>query len=227
MNNNNENNNNSNGNENETNEDKTSNVFYFKLKTTLMMILFNISSCMIQLLNRNNFNLKQYFFNKYLSNENDIQLSNWPILYLNSIKFAGDFLKDIIFDLQKYKLLYNKSLILSSSINVTFSNCFYNIIEPDYPLNELVDLIIFILNDFCSLSPQYKDLIELILKNHPYINNNKEVLTEIYQLTRRIDKEMVKYSKEFDDEDNFIDDFNELKSNIIEVYKPYNNQFKS
>jgi hypothetical protein len=58
LNNNNENNNNSNGNENETNEDKTSNVFYFKLKTTLMMILFNISSCMIQLLNRNNFNIK-------------------------------------------------------------------------------------------------------------------------------------------------------------------------
>ena len=227
LNNNNGNNNNNNGNENETNEDKTSNVFYFKLKTTLMMILFNISSCMIQLLNRNNFNIKQYFFNKYLSNENDIQLSNWPILYLNSIKFAGDFLKDIIFNLQKYKLLYNKSLILSGSINVTFANCFYNIIEPDYPLNELVDLIIFILNDFCSLSPQYKDLIELILKNHPYINNNKAVLTEIYQLTRRIDKEMVKYSKEFDDEDNFIDDFNELKSNIIEVYKPYNNQFKS
>ena len=214
-------------NDNEANEDKTANVFYYKLKTTLMMILFNISSCMIQLLNRNNFNIKQYFFIKYQLKENEIQLNNWPILYLNSIKFAGDFLKDIIFNLQKYKLLYNKSLILSSSINISFSKCFYNVVEPDYPLNELVDLIIFILNDFCNLSPNYKDFIELILKNHPYINNNKAVLTDIYQLTRRIDSEIKKYSKEFDEEDNFIDDYNELKIKIEEVYKPYNNQFKN
>ena len=191
------------------------------------MILFHISSSMIQLLNRQNFNIKQYFFNKYQLKENENQLNNWPMLYLNSIKFAADFLKDIIMNLKKYKLLYNKGLLLLNSINISFGNCFIKNIDPEYPLNELVDLIIFILNDFCNLTPNYSDFIELIIKNHPYINNNRAILGDLFQLTRRIDNEINKNSREFDDEDNFIDDYNDLKNAISEVYKTYNNKFKN
>ena len=191
------------------------------------MILFHISSSMILLLKRQNFNIKQYFFNKYQLKENENQLNNWPMLYLNSIKFTADFLKDIIMNIKKYKLLYNKSLLLLNSINISFCNCFINNIDPEYPLNELIDLIIFILNDFCILTPNYNDFIELIIKNHPYVNNNKVVLGDLFQLTRRIDNEINKYSKEFDDEDNFIDDYNDLKNDINEVYKAYNNKMKN
>ena len=218
---------NNNGYNNELYEDKIDNVFVYKVKTNLIMILFHISSSMTQLLNRQNFNIKQYFFNKYQLKENENQLNNWPMLYLNSIKFAADFLKDIIMNLKKYKLLYNKSLLLLNSINISFANCFINNIDPEYPLNELVDLITFILNDFCNLTPNYSDFIELIIKNHPYINNNRAILGDLFQLTRRIDNEINKYSREFDDEDNFIDDYNDLKNAISEVYKTYNNKFKN
>ena len=216
-----------NENNNLISEDKTANVFYFKIKSSLIMILFHISSCMTQLLNRQNFNIKQYFFNKYQLKENEMQLNTWPLLYLNSIKFAGDFLKDIIMNLEKYKLLYNKTLIISNSINISFANCFYNIIEPEYPLNELVDLILFILNDFCILTPHYKDFIELIIKNHPYINNNKSLLNELFHLTRKIDNEIKKYSTEFDEDDNFIDEYNELKKNIGDLFKSFNNIYSN
>ena len=97
--------------------------------------LFNISSSMLQLLNRQNFNLKKYFFNKYQLKENETQLKTWPMLYLSSIKFATDFLKDIFHNLKLYKILYNKSIILLNSINISLGNCFMNEIEPEYPLN--------------------------------------------------------------------------------------------
>ena len=212
---------------NELYEDNIDNVFVYKIKTNLIMILFHISSSMILLLNRQNFNIKQYFFNKYQLKEYENQLNNWPMLYLNSIKFAGDFLKDIILNIKKYKLLCNKSLLLLNSINISFGNCFLNNIDHEYPLNELIDLIIFILNDFCNLTPNYNDFIELIIKNHPYINNNRVVLGDLFQLTRRIDNEINKYSREFDEEDTFIDDYNDLKNAINEIYKAYNNKIKN
>ena len=224
---NNNNRNNNDGNNNSIYEDKTANVFHFKIKSNLIMILFHISSSMIKLLNRQNFNLKQYFFNKYQLKENENQLNNWPMLYLNSIKFSIDFLKDIIMNIKKYKLLYNKSLLLMNSINISFSNCFINNIDPEYPLNELVDLILFILNDFCNLTPNFKEFIELIVKNHPYINNNKAILGDISQLIRRIDNEIENYSSEFEDEDNFIGDYKDLKNAIEDVYKIYEYKFKN
>ena len=195
-------------------KDKTANVFYFKVKANLMIILFNVSSCMIQLLNRQNFNLKKYFFNKYQLKENEDLLKTWPMLYLSSVKFAIDFLKDIINNLKLYKILYNKSIILLNSINISLGNCFLNEIEPEYPLNELIDLIIFILSDFCEINPNYSELIELIIKNHPYINNSRAVLGDIYQLSRSINTELIKYSKDFDEDDSFLSDFEDLKKTV-------------
>ena len=194
--------------------DKSANVFHFKVKTNLMLILFNISSSMLQLLNRQNFNLKKYFFNKYQLKENETQLKTWPMLYLSSIKFATDFLKDIFHNLKLYKILYNKSIILLNSINISLGNCFMNEIEPEYPLNELIDLIIFILSDFCEINPSNNEFIELIIKNHPYINNSRSVIGDIYQLTRSINSEIVKYAKEFSDDENFLSDFEDLKKTV-------------
>ena len=207
--------------------DSTLNVFFFKVKTNLIMILFHISSCMTQLLNRQNFNIKQYFFNKYQLKENESQLNTWPMNYLYSIKFSANFLKDIIMNLKKYKILYNKSVILLNSSNISLGNCFINELDVEYPLNELVDLILFILNDFCTLSPNFKEFIELIIKNHPYINNNRAILGDLYHLTRNIKNEIEKYSKEFDEEDNFIDDFTELRNNVDNANKTmsYKNKF--
>ena len=194
--------------------DKSANVFYFKVKTNLMLILFNISSSMLQLLNRQNFNLKKYFFNKYQLKENETQLKTWPMLYLSSIKFATDFLKDIFHNLKLYKILYNKSIILLNSINISLGNCFMNEIEPEYPLNELIDLIIFILSDFCEINPSNNEFIELIIKNHPYINNSRSVIGDIYQLTRSINSEIVKYAKEFSEDESFLNDFEDLKKTV-------------
>ena len=191
--------------------DKSANVYHFKIKTNLMLILFNISSSMIQLLNRQNFNLKKYFFNKYQLKENETQLKTWPMLYLSSIKFTTDFLKDIINNLKLYKILYNKTIILLNSINISLGNCFMNEIEPEYPLNELIDLILFILSDFCEINPNYNEFIELIIKNHPYINNSRAVLVDIYQLTRSNNTEIVKYAKELNEGDSFLSDFEDLK----------------
>ena len=221
------NNNIQNNNYNFESGDSTLNVFYFKVKSNLIMILFHISSCMIQLLNRQNFNIKQYFFNKYQLKENEAQLNTWPMNYLYSIKFSVNFLKDIIMNLKKYKILYNKSVILLNSSNISLGNCFINELDVEYPLNELVDLILFILNDFCTLSPNFKDFIELIIKNHPYINNNRAILGDLYQLTRNIKNEIERYSREFEDEDNFIDDFTELRNNVDNVSKnmSYKNKF--
>ena len=220
-----DNNNNKRNNIDPSYEDKTANVFYFKIKTNLIMILFHISSGMVHLLNRQNFNIQHYFFNKYQLKENENQLYNWPMLYLNSIKFASDFLRDIILNLKKYKLLYNKSVILTNSGNISFSSCFFNVIEPEYPLNELIDLIIFILSDYCTLSHSFNEFIELIVKNHPYINNNKVIIGDIYQLTKRIDNNINNYAREFEKEDNFIEDFKDLKNLIGDVYK--NSKFKN
>ena len=136
---------------------------------------------MMQLLNRQNFNIKQYFFNKYQLKENEAQLNAWPMNYLYSIKFSINFLKDIIMNLKTYKILYNKSVILLNSSNISLGNCFINELDVEYPLNELVDLILFILNDFCTLSPNFKDFIELIIKNHPFMNNNRSVLGDLHQ----------------------------------------------
>ena len=194
--------------------DKSANVFHFKIKSNLMIILFNISSCMIQLLNRQNFNLKKYFFNKYQLKENENLLKAWPMLYLSSIKFASIFLKDIINNLKLYKVLYNKTIILLNSINVSLGNCFLNEIEPEYPLNELVDLILLILSDFCEISPNYNEFIELIIKNHPYINNSRAILSDIYQLSRSINTQIIKYGKDFDEEDSFLSDFEDLKKTV-------------
>ena len=194
--------------------DKSANVYHFKIKTNLMIILFNISSCMIQLLNRNNFNLKKYFFNKYQLKENENQLKTWPMLYLSSIKFALDFIKDIINNLKLYKILYNKTIILLNSINISLGNCFINEIEPEYPLNELIDLILFILSDFCEINSSYNEFIELIIKNHPYINNSRAVLGDIYQLTRSNNTEIIKYAKEFSEDDSFLGDFEDLKKTV-------------
>ena len=194
--------------------DKSANVFHFKVKTNLMIILFNISSCMIQLLNRQNFNLKKYLFNKYQLKEFETQLKIWPMLYLSSIKFASDFLKDIINNLKMYKILYNKNIILLNSINISLGNCFMNEIYPEYPLNELIDLILFILSDFCEINPNFNDFIELIIKNHPYINNSRAILTEVYQLCKIINLQINKYSKEFDEDDNFMGEFEDLKKNV-------------
>ena len=182
-----------------------------KVLMYLILILFNISSSMLQLLNRQNFNLKKYFFNKYQLKENETQLKTWPMLYLSSIKFATDFLKDIFHNLKIYKILYNKSIILLNSINISLGNCFMNEIEPEYPLNELIDLIIFILSDFCEINPSNNEFIELIIKNHPYINNSRSVIGEIYQLTRSINSEIIKYVKEFNEDDSFLSDFEDLK----------------
>ena len=212
-------NNNNNINNNLINNDKTANVFHFKIKSNLIMILFHISSSMVQLLNRQNFNIKQYFFNKYQLKENEEQLNTWPMLYLNSIKFASDFLKDIIINSKKYKILYNKSIILLNSSNIALGNCFINELDVEYPINELVDLILFILKDFCELTPNFNEFIELIVKNHPYINNNRAILGDIYQLTRSINNEVEKFSREFDEEENFIDEFKDLKNYIDDVYK--------
>ena len=194
--------------------DKSANVFHFKIKSNLMIILFNISSCMIQLLNRQNFNLKKYFFNKYQLKENENLLKAWPMLYLSSIKFASIFLKDIINNLKLYKVLYNKTIILLNSINISLGNCFLNEIEPEYPLNELVDLILLILSDFCEISPNYNEFIELIIKNHPYINNSRAILSDIYQLSRSINTQIIKYGKDFDEEDSFLSDFEDLKKTV-------------
>ena len=194
--------------------DKSANVFHFKVKTNLMIILFNISSSMIQLLNRQNFNLKKYFFNKYQLKEFEAQLKTWPMLYLSSIKFASDFLKDIMNNLKMYKILYNKNIILLNSINISLGNCFISEIYPEYPLNELIDLILFILSDFCEINPNFNDFIELIIKNHPYINNSRAILTEVYQLCKIINLQINKYSKEFDEDDNFLGEFEDLKKNV-------------
>ena len=194
--------------------DKSANVFHFKVKTNLMIILFNISSSMIQLLNRQNFNLKKYFFNKYQLKEFETQLKTWPMLYLSSIKFASDFLKDIMNNLKMYKILYNKNIILLNSIKISLGNCFISEIYPEYPLNELIDLILFILSDFCEINPNFNDFIELIIKNHPYINNSRAILTEVYQLCKIINLQINKYSKEFDEDDNFLGEFEDLKKNV-------------
>ena len=42
--------------------------------------------------------------------------------------------------------IYNKSVILLNSSNISLGNCFINELDVEYPLNELVDLILFILN---------------------------------------------------------------------------------
>ena len=139
------------------------------------------------------------------------------MLYLSSIKFASDFLKDIINNLKMYKILYNKSIILLNSINVSLGNCFLNDIEPEYPLNELVDLLLFILTDFCEINSHYNEFIELIIKNHPYINNNKSLLNELFHLTRKIDNEIKKYSTEFDEDDSFLTEFEDLQKQV-ELY---------
>jgi hypothetical protein len=207
-------------------EDVTANVFHFKIKSELIMILFQISSGMVQLLNRQNFNIKQYFFNKYQLKENENQLNNWPMLYLNAIKYSMDFLKDISMNIKKYKLLYNKTTIILSSCNISLGNCFMNEVDATYPLNELIDIILFILNDFCTLTPHYNDFIELLIKNHPYVNNNKAVLGEVYQLAKGINNELVKYARELSEEDNFIDDFEDLKNNIRNTYKNISHKYR-
>ena len=89
-----------------------------------------------------------------------------------------------------------------------------NEIEPEYPLNELIDLIIFILSDFCEINPNYNEFIELIIKNHPYINNSRSVIGDIYQLTRSINSEIVKYAKEFREDESFLSDFEDLKKTV-------------
>jgi hypothetical protein len=197
--------------------DKSANVFHFKIKTNIIIILFNISSSMIQLLNRQNYNLKKYCFDKYQLKENETQLKIWPMLYLSSIKFASDFLKDIINNLKMYKILYNKSIILLNSINVSLGNCFLNDIEPEYPLNELVDLLLFILTDFCEINSHYNEFIELIIKNHPYINNSRAILGEVYQLSKSIKTGLVKYAKDFDEDDSFLTEFEDLQKQV-ELY---------
>ena len=194
--------------------DKSANVFHFKVKTNLMIIFFNISSSMVQLLSRQNLNLKKYFFNKYQLKENETQLKTWPMLYLSGVKFASDFLKDIINNIKMYKILYNKSIILLNSINISLGNCFLSDIDPEYPLNELVDLILFILSDFCEINPSYNDFVELIIKNHPYINNSKAILTDIYLLSKSINTQMIKYAKDFDEDDSFLIEFEELKKTV-------------
>ena len=45
-----------------------------------------------------------------------------------------------------------------------------------------------------KINPNYSELIELIIKNHPYINNSRAVLGDIYQLSRSINTELIKYS---------------------------------
>ena len=208
-------------------EDKTANVFHYKIKSDLIMILFHISSSMAQLLNRQNFNIKQYFFNKYQLKDNENQLNNWPMLYLNSIKYSIDFLKDISLNIKKYKLLYNKTTIILSSCNVSLGNCFMNELDPVYPLNELIDLILFILNDFCTLTPHYNEFIELLIKNHPYINNSRAILGDVYQLTKGINNELIKYARELNEEDNFLDDFEDLKNNIGNAFKSFQYKIKN
>ena len=199
--------------------DKSANVFHYKIKTNLVIILFNISSSMIQLLNRQNFNLKKYFFNKYQLKENEAQLKSWPMLYLSSIKFCTDFLKDIFTNLKKYQILYNKSIILLNSINISLGNCFINEVQPEYPLNELIDLMLFILNDFCEININYNEFIELIIKNHPYINNSRAALGDIYQLSRGVNNEIARYGKNFDEDGNFMDELDELKKRVGNTYK--------
>ena len=195
-------------------KDKSSNVFHYKVKTNLMIILFNISSSMHQLLNRQNFNFKKYCFNKYQLKEYESQLKTWPMLYLSSIKFAYDFLKDINNNLKLYKILYNKSLILLNSINISLGNCFLNEIEPEYSLKDLIDLILIILSDFCEINPNYNEFIELIIKNHPYINNSRAMLGELYQFIKSSNTQLIKYGKEFDDDSSFLIDYEELKKNV-------------
>ena len=174
---------------------------------------------MIQLLNKKNFNLKKYFFNKYQLKENEAQLKSWPMLYLSSIKFCTDFLKDIFTNLKKYQILYNKSIILLNSINISLGNCFINEVQPEYPLNELIDLMLFILNDFCEINMNYNEFIELIIKNHPYINNSRAVLGDIYQLSRGVNNEIARYGKNFDEDGNFMDELDELKKRVGNTYK--------
>ena len=84
-------------------------------------------------------------------------------------------------------------------------------------MNELIDLILFILSDFCEINPNFNDFIELIIKNHPYnpyINNSRAILTEVYQLCKIISVQINKYSKDFDEDDNFLGEFEDLKKNV-------------
>ena len=61
-------------------------------------------------------------------------------------------------------------------------------------------MILFILSDFCSLTPNFNEFIELIVKNHPYINNNRAVFRNIDKLTGKIENHIQRYSGEFEED---------------------------
>ena len=50
--------------------------------------------------------------------------------------------------------------MLHNSINKSLGNCFLNEKESENPLNELNDLNIFILSDFCEINQNYNEFIE-------------------------------------------------------------------
>ena len=77
----------------------------------------------------------------------------------------------------------------------------------------------FILSDFCEINPSYNDFIELIIKNHPYINNSKAILTDVYLLSKSINTQMIKYAKDFDEDDSFLAEFEELKKTVENYVK--------
>ena len=73
--------------------------------------------------------------------------------------------------------------ILLNSINVSLGNCFLNDIEPEYPLNELVDLLLFILTDFCEINSHYNEFIELIITDE-----SEDLVVEIWNKNGNKDK---------------------------------------
>ena len=206
-------------------DEKNYNVFTYKVKSYLVNILFNISSCNIQLSKKTNLNLKTYLYNKYQNKGNESTLNIWPNLYLNGIKWINDFLKDIFSNLDLYKLLYNKTVILLNSINITLSNCFINEVNNECSINELIDIMFFILNDFLYLGPSYNEFIQLIIKNHPFISGFRDVLGNVSQTKRSLEGKIDDYIKKLKDGEDFKDNFDDFKKNVEEVYKTISNKF--
>ena len=194
-----------------------SNLFLYRIEILLVSILFNISSTLKELLSREEYSYRQYIFDIFIENQNNLNLFEEQTQnVLNSFYYAVRFLDNFVKNKKSYQIMHSKSVIFYNNINTGINMGFFNLAYGEFELKDIFMLNNYTLLNLLYIGTELNDGILYFSRYYRFNNQFDENYVKTMQNLKVKLKERSECSSYFDGNENSIIQFNNMIEKAID-----------
>jgi hypothetical protein len=194
-----------------------SNLFLYRIEILLVSILFNISSTLKELLSREEYSYRQYIFDIFIENQNNLNLFEEQTQnVLNSFYYAVRFLDNFVKNKKSYQIMHSKSVIFYNNINTGINMGFFNLAYGEFELKDIFMLNNYTLLNLLYIGTELNDGILYFSRYYRFNNQFDENYVKTMQNLKGKLKERSECSSYFDGNENSIIQFNNMIEKAID-----------